>query len=88
MGSWRTHQYDGLAGRAGMGNAVTPTSAAQIKWAQEGRKCPRVPSVQVMCVGQVASVNEAPSPWQGTHKFGDNSEAKNVYFKKSSRHSP
>lgn len=71
-----------------MGSAVTPTSAAQIKWAQEGRKCPRVPTVQVMCVGQVAADNEAPSPWQGTHKFGDNSEAKNVYFEKSICHSP
>lgn len=37
MGYWRTHQYDSLAGRAGMGSTVTPTSAAQIKWAQEGR---------------------------------------------------
>lgn len=50
-GSQRTYQYGSLSSRAGMGSMVTPTSAAQIKWAQEGRNCPRVPTVQVMCVG-------------------------------------
>lgn len=32
-----------------MGSAVTPTSAAQIKWAQEGCKCPEGPH----CPGDV-----------------------------------
>lgn len=62
-GSWRTHQYGSLAGVGWDGSAGTPTSAAQIKWAQEsavpeGPHCPGD-------AGQVAADNEAPAPGRG-----------------------